>query len=47
MNNMEFPLIYTDLCLKQLSENLILRHSEPRHADMNSARRLLSLPLTL
>lgn len=44
---MEFPLVYTDLCLKQLSENPTLRQSLPRNADMNSARCLLSLPLTL
>ena len=43
MNNMKFPL----MCLKQLSENPTLRHSSPRRADMNSARCLLSLPLTL
>ena len=47
MNNMTFPLMYTDLCLKQLSENPTHRHSSPRHTDMNSARCLLSLPLTL
>ena len=46
MNDMEFPLMYNDLCLKQLSENPTLRHILPRHADLNSAG-CLSLSLTL